>query len=149
MGGTRRLWWHAAMSTVVVGLATAGCAVTATGSTPDPLLGRWEWREAEGGFAGHRISPATEGFRMELRFAPGGEARLYRDGGLVGIAGYQTTRGEEGGSFPGQEVVRFDLPLLGGWEEMAVSLPTPDLLVLTDGCCDGFTHRFDRVGSAP
>src|SRR5687767_14440924 len=125
-------------------VALAGCATSPTGVQTDRLEGRWEWRSASGGIAGWTITPATEGYTMELRFA-NGEARLYRDGTLRGATGFRLAIGREGGSFAGQEVVRFEDPLLGFGEEMGLALPDPDRLVLADGCCDGYAYEFARI----
>jgi hypothetical protein len=123
--------------------ALAGCATTPTGVQVDLLEGRWEWRSASGGIAGRTITPATEGYTMELRFDG---AQVLRDGALRNTASYRLEIGREGGSFPGLDVARFT-PALLGWEEMRIQIDEGGQLILSDGCCDGYTYAFVRVGS--
>jgi hypothetical protein len=127
-------------------LASGACASSSTGVEEGELEGRWEWRSASGGIAGRTITPASEGYTMELRFDDD-EVGLYRGGALQRTAEYRLTIGREG-SFPGQTVIRFD-PALLGWEEMSVDLSDDDTLLLVDGCCDGYAYTFARVGSTP
>jgi hypothetical protein len=126
--------------------ASAGCAASATGVEVDQLEGRWEWRSASGGIAGRTITPASEGYTMELRF-DGDRAELLRNGTLR-TASYQLRIGRQGGSFPDQDVVVFTPPLFG-WEEMAIAIDEAGQLILSDGCCDGFMYAFARVGPLP
>jgi hypothetical protein len=139
---TRRSAWALALLSLV---AVSGCASDPTALFPERLAGRWEWRSATGGIAGRTITPATEGYTMEVRFLAGSEAQVYRNGALTRTTSFGIGIGREDGSFPGQEVVRFAEPLFGGWEEMRVELPEPDRLVLADGCCDGFAYDFARI----
>jgi hypothetical protein len=126
-------------------LLTTACSSAPTALVPDRLEGRWSWTSASGGFAGHTITPASEGYTMEVRFRGDGSAELYRDGALTKATDFEIGIGREGGSFPGREVIRFEEPLFGGWEEMSLELPGPDRLVLGDGCCDGYTYDFERI----
>ena len=136
------------------GAALAGLALAAAcGTSPasielDRLEGRWEWVSASGGIAGRTITPATEGYTMQVRFLDDGAAELFRNGARERTAEYELTVGRANGSFPDQDVVRFT-PALLGFDEMAVQLEGTDELILADGCCDGFTYQFVRVGSAP
>jgi hypothetical protein len=126
-------------------LLIAACSSAPTALVPDRLEGRWAWTSATGGIAGWTITPATEGYTMEVRFLGTGTAQLYRDGVLTRTTDFEIGIGREGGSFPGREVIRFEEPLFGGWEEMLLELPEPDRLLLADGCCDGYAYDFARV----
>ena len=132
-------------ATLALTLLAVACSSAPTALVPERLAGRWSWTSATGGIAGRTITPASEGYTMEVRFLAGGEAQLSRSGSLTRTTGYELGIGREGGSFPGREVIRFDEPLFGGWEEMGVELPGADRLVLADGCCDGYTYDFERV----
>ena len=127
-----------------VALLIAACS-SATALVPDRLEGRWAWTSATGGIAGHTITPATEGYTMEVRFLGNGRAELYRDDAFTRGTDFEIGIGREGGSFPGREVIRFEEPLFGGWEEMALELPEPGRLLLADGCCDGYAYDFERI----
>ena len=132
-------------TTLALAVLAAACSSAPTAFVPERLEGRWGWTSATGGIAGRTITPASEGYSMEVRFVSGGEAQLYRNGALTRTTGYQLGIGREDGSFPGREVIRFDQALFGGWEEMSVELPAADHLVLADGCCDGYAYDFERI----
>jgi hypothetical protein len=102
---------------------------------------------ASGGIAGRTITPATEGYTLELRVLDDDDVELYRNGALQSTAKYQLAIGSEGGSFGGKDVVRF-APALFGWDEMGLQLSIEGELVLADGCCDGYTYMWARAGSA-
>lgn len=133
---------------LVLGLVlawVAACGSPGLTAVDEPsLVGSWTWVEASGGIAGVRITPASEG--VQRRVVMGSrEASLFQDGTLVRASAYRLTVGDPDGSFAGRDVVRWDVPLLGGFEEQGVALPHPDTLVLADGCCDGFVWTFARA----
>ena len=134
--------WKGSMVVVMAGWMLA-CSGSPTVVEIGRLEGSWEWRSATGGIAGRTITPATEGYSMELRFLAGRKAELYRDGILRNATDFHLEVGMEGGSFPGRDVVRFDPSLFGGWNEMGVELAGSSL-ILADGCCDGYTYSFER-----
>jgi hypothetical protein len=136
-------WWARAL---VLGL-TAGCSGSSIAFEVDRLEGRWEWREATGGIAGRTITPASEGYTMELRFLDGDDVELHRSGQPQTNATYRLATGSDEGSFAGKDVVRFT-PALFGWDEMLIQLSVEGELILTDGCCDGYTYTFVRAGPA-
>ena len=128
--------WTESMLAVLAGWLVA-CSGSPTVVEIDRLEGSWEWRSATGGIAGRTITPATEGYSLEVRFLSGGKAALYRDGQLRNETTFTLEVGRDGGSFPGRDVVRFAESLFGGWDEMGVEL-AGSTLILADGCCDGF-----------
>ena len=130
---------------LALALLLGACSSDPTALSPERLEGRWAWTSATGGIAGWTITPASEGYTMEVRFLAGGQVQLYRNGALTRSTGFTVGIGREDGSFPGRQVIRFGEPLFGGWEEMALELPEPDRLVLADGCCDGYAYDFARV----
>lgn len=142
---TRRSGW------AVIGAAAlaAGCASSPAAVDLDQWTGRWEWRSASGGIAGRTITPASEGYTMELRLTADGEAELLRNGTVTQRVTYELGVGKKGGSFEGRDVVRFTPTMFGSWEEMGVAFPDAGHLMLADGCCDGFTYSFARLGSVP
>ena len=138
--GHRGIW-----SSALLAVALAACGGTVTAVDEDQLEGRWDWRSASGGIAGRTITPASEGYTMQLRFARA-EVALYRNGTLQASAGYRLAIGGADGSFAGRDVVRFS-PAIFGWDEMGVQITVEGELVLADGCCDGFTYRFVRASA--
>ena len=123
------------------------CSGNPTAVEIDRLEGSWAWESASGGIAGRTVTPATQGYTMEVRFLAGGKAELYRNDTLTTSANFRLDLGEKGGSFVGRDVVRFDQSLLGGWEEMGVEL-TGSSLLLVDGCCDGYAYSFHRIAGS-
>lgn len=129
-------------------LAGAGCASSGpAGLDEEALVGRWSWVESFGGIAGMHLTPASTGVQREILFLGHGRAQLWVNGQRVRTTGWETGVGTAEGLLPGQQVVRWEVSLLGGWEEQAVAFPSPDTLILTDPCCDGFEWTFTRVGS--
>lgn len=129
-------------------LAGAGCASSApTGVDEERIVGRWSWVESFGGIAGMHLTPASTGVEREIHFLSDGRAQLWENGERVRTTGWETGVGAADGLLPGQDVVRWEVSLLGGWEEQAVAFPAPDTLRLTDPCCDGFEWTFARLGS--
>ena len=140
----------AGLGLLLVAAASAGCASSPAGVQVERLVGRWDWQSASGGIAGRTITPTTEGYWMELRFLSNGKAELYKSAVLSQTADYQIGVGKKSGSFSGRDVVRFTPPtILGSWEELMLSLPDGSHLLLANGCCDGFTYTFARIGSGP
>jgi hypothetical protein len=109
------------------------------------ILGTWSWVDAFGGIAGTHITPASTGVQREIRFLDGGYAELWENGQLVRTATYEFGVGDPEESFAGREIVRWNVTLLGGWEEQAVAFPQPATLILTDPCCDGYEWTFVRA----
>jgi hypothetical protein len=139
------------MSTIwaVAALALSACASpTGTNVRASDLTGRWEWLSASGGLAGRTITPATEGYTMQLQLSSDGKAQLFKKGALTQSAQYELGVGSKTGSFAGRDVIRFSPPLFATGE-MSVVFPDQDHLTLADGCCDGFTYTFARTTSAP
>ena len=62
--------WKGSMVVVMAGWMLA-CSGSPTVVEIGRLEGSWEWRSATGGIAGRTITPATEGYSMELRFLAG------------------------------------------------------------------------------
>ena len=144
IGRCRTRLWLAGL--LLASGALAACDGSATAVETDQLEGRWDWRSASGGIAGRTITPASEGYTLQLRFR-GDEAELWRNGGLENEATYRLAVGREDGSFPGKDVIRFTPPLFG-WDEMAIQLSAEGELILASGCCDGFTYAFVRATAA-
>src|SRR4051812_29059805 len=133
----RMIWAMAA-------LALSACT-SPTGTTvrASDLTGRWEWQSASGGLAGRTITPATEGYTMQLQLSSDGKAQPFKNGTLTQSAQYELGIGPKAGSFGGRAVILFPPPLFATGE-MAVAFPDEDHLTLADGCCDGFTYNYAR-----
>ncbi len=128
---------HAIVLTAIV-----GCAQPTTPEV-DPLDGQWSWVDATGGIAGTTRTPATVGYTMAVEYrsqsSTPAQFRVFRDGQLFAET---TVRRSTASSVSSGTLVYRD-PVLG-WPEQLFELIAGDTLVLTDGCCDGFTYRFVR-----
>jgi hypothetical protein len=94
------------------------------------------------------MTPATQGYAMQLRLSSGGRADLFQDGVLTKSAAFELGTGARGGMFAERDVIRFT-PALFITEEMSVALTGGDRLELADGCCDGFAYTFARTPALP
>jgi hypothetical protein len=128
---------------VVVGLYMAtvsACGTSTEPSTAEQIEGTWNWIDASGGIAGTTQTPETAGYTQQMRFVGSGTLELYRDGALHASTGYSIVPATTMES----EMVTYDQSILG-FEMQAVSFDGPDVLFLADGCCDGFSYRFERA----
>ncbi len=135
------------LATLGVVLGVVGCVGSdPTAVSEAQVVGDWTWVEASGGIAGRTLTPASTGVERTIRVLPG-RAELWENGALVRSTGWQVTVGDPAGSFAGRTVVRWEESLLGGWNEQRVDVTGSDTLVLTDGCCDGYSWTFVRAGA--
>lgn len=128
----------------VLMLAPPACTASTTGpETVVPIVGRWAWVRSTGGLLPHDRTPQTEGYDMTLVFTDDGRLRVLFDASFGGETDYEVGIGSNLSALEGTPVVRYGEPLFG-FQEQAYRFPTPDSLVLADGCCDGFTWHFAR-----
>ena len=115
-----------------------GCNDPIAPTTRELLEGDWTWVESSGGIAGETRTPTSTGETMGLRFLGADSVELTRDGILRGATTYQLTSSVDGGT-----VIEYEEAILGfGSQGLSV---TQDVLILSDGCCDGFVYRFERA----
>ncbi len=126
---------------LLVGLLLGvGCSPLSPAYAPVPeLIGRWEWEESTGGFAGLRLTPDSTGYTIMLTFHTDGTFVWHRSDQepLTGL--YQLVQRN------GTWHVRYR-PADHRWmPEQRIDFATPDTLRLHDWCEDCFSHRFHRV----
>jgi hypothetical protein len=120
-----------------LGVLSAALAATVTGCSdpveppPDGLFGVWEWVRAEGGVGGVTLTPATEGYTLQLRISRPDRIQLDRDGVAQIVTSFEMT------SPLGTDRLRYGEPVLGQPDHQLYF--SDGMLVLTDPCCDGFT----------
>ena len=116
-----------------------GCNDPLAPTTPELLEGDWTWVESSGGIAGENRTPASTGETMSLRFLGADSVELTRNGALEGATTYQLFASDDGAT----TVIEYAQAILGfGSQGLSV---TQDVLVLSDGCCDGHVYRFERA----
>ena len=109
------------------------------------LIGCWEWGSSYGGIAGITMTPASEGYTVQLRFEADGTFYRYVDEVLQQSGTYTHV----GGSGPGSLWTEpFDL----GIEPITVFRGLDGggvFLQMVDSCCDGFDSLYRERGCAP
>ncbi len=134
MGNT--VWKLLAILAVV---GPIGCSDPTAPGTQDLLEGDWTWVESSGGIAGEIRTPASTGETMSLRFLGADSVEVTRNGALVGVTTYQLRPADDGTA----TVIEYVQAIFGfGSQELSVK---QDVLLLIDGCCDGFAYRFERA----
>ena len=133
--------WRSLESLGVVaamGLSALGCETLPTQGLPLEIVGEWEWMESVGGIAGVTNTPASTGQTLTLIIRQDGSLDALRDGVLWKTVTYLLVPHRQAGEWD----ISYSEPVVG-FESQHVEL-RGDVLILTDGCCDGFTSRFRR-----
>ena len=115
------------------------CSDAIAPTTQELLEGEWTWVESSGGIAGGTRTPASTGETMSLRFLGTDSVEVIRNGALQGATTYQL-RSSDGGAMT---VIDYTQGIFG-FDSQQLSL-TLDVLLLIDGCCDGYAYRFQRA----
>ena len=115
------------------------CSDAIAPTTQELLEGEWTWVESSGGIAGGTRTPASTRETMSLRFLGTDSVEVIRNGALQGAATYQL-RSSDGGAMT---VIDYTQAIFG-FDSQQLSL-TLDVLLLIDGCCDGYAYRFQRA----
>ena len=139
MMSTGRICGFAVLA-AICGSFVTGCS-SPVEPPPNGLSGVWEWVRSEGGIAGATLTPATEGYTLQLRITRADRLQLDRDGVAEVVTRFELIPSS------GKDRLRYDEPVLGQTEH-AVMLSDGEL-ILTDPCCDGFTHTWIKRAGGP
>lgn len=115
------------------------CSETVAPTTQELLEGNWTWVESSGGIAGRTQTPSSTGETMSLRFLGTDSVEVTRNGALRGATTYQLQLSDDGG----MTVIHYAQGIFG-FDSQELDL-TLDVLLLIDGCCDGYAFRFERA----
>ncbi len=115
------------------------CGDPVVPSTVELLDGSWTWVESSGGIAGGTRTPASTCETMSLRFLGTDSVEVIRNGAVQGATTYRL-RSSDGGA---TTVIDYAQGIFG-FDSQELSL-TLDVLLLIDGCCDGYAYRFERA----
>ena len=120
-------------------IALIACSDAMAPTTQELLEGNWTWIESSGGIAGGTRTPASTGETMSLRFLGADSVEFTRNGDLQGATTYQLRPSDDGAT----TVIEYAQAIFGfGSQGLSV---TQDVLVLSDGCCDGYVYKFERA----
>ena len=115
------------------------CTDAIAPTTQELLEGNWTWVESSGGITGGTGTPASTGETMSLRFLGTDSVEVSRNGALQSATTYQL-RSSDGGA---TTVIEYAQGIFG-FDTQDFNL-TMDVLLLIDGCCDGYAYRFERA----
>ena len=141
-----RKWGRVAAA--VLALTVGACSSDPVGPdlSVELLYGAWDWVSSEGGIAGTRRTPETEGFTQQLVIAEPNRIELFRDGELVESSTFVFTPSADPEDGFSEAVLMYDEPLFGV-EQQEVRFDPDGNLVLTDPCCDRFVNVFSPAAS--
>jgi hypothetical protein len=124
---------------LLVGLLLLGaCRSASLEPGVDRLSGTWRWIESTGGIAGMRVTPESVNYTAQLRVT-GRQIKVVRNDSIKATASF-TIRGDSVTYQPTLSVFAYG----GGIDSQRLSM-SGDTLILSDPCCDLFTHMFVRV----
>jgi hypothetical protein len=109
------------------------------------VIGCWEWEISVGGIAGVTLTPAGEGYTVQLRFEADGTFYRYVDE-VQQQSGTYTYSGDAvtGSLWTGPFGLGIDpISVVRGVDGVGVYLQ------LVDSCCDGFASTYRERGCAP
>ena len=106
--------------------------------TQELLDGDWTWVESSGGIAGWTLTPESTGETMSLRFHGGRSVEVFRNDAVEGTTTYRLVSSDDGTTN-----IEYAQGIFG-FATQGLSV-TQDVLILSDGCCDGFVYRFERA----
>ena len=123
----------------LLALMLVACSSASVEPGIDRLEGTWQWVRSTGGIAGNTITPASEGFNVQFRFS-GNQVTVLRNDSVRATSTY-TVRGDELTYQPSISVFTFD----GGVDTQTLTPVAADSLLLSDPCCDRYSHLFVKV----
>jgi len=120
-------------------------------STAAPLWGTWTWETSAGGKTGKPVTPQSEGYTLTLSFGPDGTFRFERENALVmqGTYAYRAAKGGNpltyllGQAPTGRSIVSW--ATTDSSVTHTVTFPSPNRVMLDEGCCDRYRHTFSRT----
>lgn len=120
-------------------LLLLGCQSSGTAPDAPQVSGSWRWVSSSGSIAGRTFTPATESYQVRYEFS-GNQLRAFRNDSLIATS-LITVTDDEITFQPSFRAFVFGYQ----GDTQTVEVLEGDTLVLSDPCCDLFTHRFVRV----
>lgn len=121
-------------------LLCASCA-SFTSERQNRIVGSWRWVYSVGGFVGHKISPAMEGYsERRLRIWPDYTFERYRADTLSASGRLTLERKDDG------TIIHYNTDDDGWWTNQWVEFDDRGRLILRDRCVDCYTNVHERIG---
>ena len=112
---------------------------------PDPelkkIFGKWEWVSSTGGFAGKTITPATEGYTLQIEFNSNGAYKEYKSGTLTAQRTFLFSQESSIQNHKQAWIISSG----AGSLKQAVSFSGQDTLMLSEQVHDSFQHLYSRI----
>lgn len=144
-----KVWRMGGAVVMAIGMAACGSDPVDGGGddlTVQQLYGTWEWVSSEGGIAGVRLTPESEGFEQRVVMRDPFQIELLVDGESVAVTTFTFSPADPDDN---ETLSRLNLAdPLPGFGIRFVGIDLNGELVLADPCCDGFIYRFSRVGGS-
>lgn len=109
--------------------------------TEPGILGRWQWIESCGGFAGGCFTPESSGDRISIEFRSDLTYRQFVNDTLIRTCSYEIARSTSSDGKSMEMSVKYS----DGYPDQVVLYPGPDRLELVDPCCDLYDHQYKRI----
>jgi len=103
------------------------------------IIGRWNWVQSNGGFAGVTETPESEGYTSYFIFKEDRTLEIYKNDTLKYQYIYTLSKEKTIFSIDSLPVIMF-----GDHVAWLYSFQTEDTLILNDNICDGFSHTYSR-----
>ena len=111
------------------------------------LLGRWEWIETSGGFAGKIITPVKAGYTDEIEFNKEGIFQEFKNGKLQDKKRFSITKEKSNLIGDSAYIIAFDSmdsSFVRAIQKQSVSFKGSDTLLLNEECFDCFSSLWIR-----
>lgn len=111
------------------------------------LIGKWNWVETSGGFAGSITNPSTEGMNMQMEFKKNGTVLNYKNNTLSSQAKYKLVLGQSNFTAEKSYLINYvdkkglKMDIKNDFYEFKGN----DTLVLREECFDCYTRIFVRL----
>jgi hypothetical protein len=105
------------------------------------IVGKWNWIQSFGGYAGHYITPQSAGYSKTIIFDVNKYYSVFRDDSLTEKTTYQITYEDIWGDQELEEILTIE----GDPIKQVIEFEGIDTLKLLENCFDCYNHTFIRI----
>ena len=124
-------------------LALVSCSNTSSTNTTQtsPIVGKWNWVNSVGGFAGWTLTPKSEGYTCSVSFSDQSDYSIYRNDSLMqsGFYTVATSNGISHVSLPASSEMIFTGRVVFSGK---MTISHDSLMISQDSISDGYTSLF-------